>query len=107
MLERDGVVLLCPHASRAPYELLAAPAALESSAFESPLLAPALGLVAEGVQRLHALEPETPLNIWLHDVGWWHIEVVPRLTALASLELGAGIYVNPLPSEEAARALRD
>jgi UDPglucose--hexose-1-phosphate uridylyltransferase len=31
---------------------------------------------------------------------------VPRLTVLAGVELGAGIYINPLPPEEAARTLR-
>ena len=49
-----------------------------------------------------------PLNAWLHDGGHWHLEVVPRLTILAGLELGAGIYViNALAPEDAARALRD
>ena len=106
VVEHGGLVLLCPHASRVPYEMLVAPAASQDGAFESPLLAPALAVVAEGVRKLRALEPEVPLNVWLHDAGWWHLEVVPRLTVFAGLELGAGIYVNPLPPEEAARALR-
>jgi galactose-1-phosphate uridylyltransferase len=33
--------------------------------------------------------------------------VLPRLTVLAGLELGAGLYVNSMPPEKAARALRD
>ena len=31
---------------------------------------------------------------------------VPRLTALAGIELGAGLYVNVLPPEAAAERLR-
>jgi UDPglucose--hexose-1-phosphate uridylyltransferase len=107
VLERDGVVLLCPRASRVPYELLAAPARAEALAFESALLGPALSLAAEGLRRIRELEPEVPMNLWLHDVGWWHLELVPRKAILAGLELGAGVYVNTLPPEDAAARLRD
>jgi UDPglucose--hexose-1-phosphate uridylyltransferase len=48
-----------------------------------------------------------PLNAWLHDTEHWHLEVLPRTTALAGIELGAGVYLNALPPEEAARALRE
>jgi UDPglucose--hexose-1-phosphate uridylyltransferase len=44
-----------------------------------------------------------PWNAWLHAD---HIELVPRLTVLAGVELGAGIYVNAVAPEEAAAALR-
>ena len=47
-----------------------------------------------------------PVNAWLHTGKRWHLEVVPRLTVLAGVELGAGIYVNTLPPEEAAEQLR-
>jgi UDPglucose--hexose-1-phosphate uridylyltransferase len=102
----DGVVLLCPRAGRGPYEMVVAPAKPAARAFESPLLAKALMLAAEGVRRLHAVEPGAPLNLWLHDVDWWHLELLPRLTVLAGLELGAGIYVNTVPPEASAERLR-
>jgi galactose-1-phosphate uridylyltransferase len=48
-----------------------------------------------------------PLNAWLHNhAEGWRIVVFPRLAILASLELGAGVYVNTLPPEEAAARLR-
>jgi UDPglucose--hexose-1-phosphate uridylyltransferase len=47
------------------------------------------------------------MNLWLHESGHWHIEVVPRLTVLAGIELGAGYFVNPLAPETAAEALRE
>jgi UDPglucose--hexose-1-phosphate uridylyltransferase len=106
--ERDGVVLLAAYAGRLPYELLIAPVDPDGeSAFGSPLLAPALALLGEAVRRLHAVEGPLPLNAWLHDGRHWHIEVLPRLSVLAGLELGAGIYVNTLPPEEAATRLRE
>ena len=107
VLEQDGLVLACPPASRLPYELVVAPLEDETDGLRSGRLAPALRLLAEGIRRLRRLEGPVPWNAWLHDGRHWHIEVVPRLAVLAGLELGAGIYVNSLPPEEAAAALRD
>ena len=108
MLERGGLVLLAAYGGRLPYELLIAPLEHPSeSAFESELLAPALSLLSEALRRLHALEGPAPVNAWLHDTGHWHVEMLPRLTVFAGIELGAGIYVNSLAPEDAAAALRD
>ncbi|MGB2952968.1 MAG: hypothetical protein WBB74_06220 [Gaiellaceae bacterium] len=112
VVERDGLLLVCPYASRLPFELLVAPAAHEPEAFGSRHLAGALVLVAEGLRRLFAVESPRPFNAWLHTApfgedGHWHLEVLPRLSLLAGLELGAGIYVNAVPPEEAAAALRE
>ena len=106
VLERDGVVARSPRLARLPYELAIAPADPEPGALTSQLLAPALRVVAEIVRRLHALEGALPLNAWLHDVGDWRIVLLPRLSILAGLELGAGVFVNTLPPEEAAQRLR-
>ena len=106
VLEREGLALLAPYASRLPYELAVVPLAPQPDGLRSDLLAPGLRLLAEGVRRLRSLEGPVPLNAWLHNGAHWHIELVPRLTVLAGLELGAGIYINPLAPEEAAQALR-
>ncbi|MFA4967674.1 MAG: galactose-1-phosphate uridylyltransferase [Candidatus Margulisiibacteriota bacterium] len=37
----------------------------------------------------------------------WHIEIVPRVTAVAGFELGSGIYINTVIPEQAARFLRE
>jgi UDPglucose--hexose-1-phosphate uridylyltransferase len=107
VLERSGLAVTCPWASRLPYEVQIAPAAPEADGFRSRLLAPALRLLAEVVGRLHRLEGPVPLNAWLHDGPHWHLELLPRLGILAGLELGAGVYVNSLPPEEAAARLRE
>lgn len=104
--ERDGVVLAAAAAPRQAFELVVAPAAPARGAFESPLLRAALGLLAEGVRRLRAVEGEVAWNAWLHDVLWWHLELVPRLEAQGGLELGAGVYVATIAPEDAAAALR-
>ena len=110
--ERGGLVLLCPYASRLPYELLIAPVEHEADGFASPLLGDALHLLADGLRRLHAVEGASPINAWLHTApfggeGHWHLEVLPRFVILAGLELGAGIYVNSLAPEAAAVGLRE
>jgi UDPglucose--hexose-1-phosphate uridylyltransferase len=106
VVESGELVLFCPAVSHVPYEMRIAPATRQAGGFESELLAPALSLAAEALRRLRGLEPDAPANLWLHDGPSWHLDVVPRLTVAAGIELGAGIYVNPLPPEEAAARLR-
>jgi UDPglucose--hexose-1-phosphate uridylyltransferase len=105
--ERDGLLLLCPFAGRSPYEMLVAPLECRDDPFAGGGLAAALALVSEAVRRLRAAEGEVALNVWLHTPGHWHFEIVPRLTVLAGLELGAGYYVNTLAPELAAGLLRE
>ena len=108
VLERDGVTAGCPVASRVPYEVLIAPSRSEADGLRSDLLAPALRLLAELVrrlQRIHGAEI-VPLNAWLHDGPHWHLELFPRTTRLAGLELGAGVYIDSVPPERAAAELR-
>jgi UDPglucose--hexose-1-phosphate uridylyltransferase len=105
-LEGGGLVAGCPWASRLPYETVIAPAELDPAGMESTRLGAAVRLLAEIVQRLHSVEGPVPLNAWLeYDERDWRIVLLPRLTILAGLELGAGIFVNTLPPEEAARRL--
>ena len=106
VLERDGVVAWSPWLARLPYELAVTPAEPETGALRSELLAPALRMLAELVRRLQSLEGPVPLNAWLHDAGDWRIVLLPRLSILAGLELGAGVYINTLPPDEAAERLR-
>jgi UDPglucose--hexose-1-phosphate uridylyltransferase len=104
--ERGGLVLLCPYASRTAYECLIAPLEHEERGFPSPLLGAALELAAEALRRLAPAEGPRPMNLWLHEAGHWHLELLPRLSVPASLELGAGHYINTLAPEQAAERLR-
>ena len=94
--------------SRVPYEVLIAPSGSEPDGLRSDLLAPALRLLGEIVRRLQCVhgEPLVPLNAWLHDGPHWHLELFPRTTRLAGLELGAGVYIDPVAPETAAGELR-
>lgn len=108
VLRRDGVIAGCPVASRVPYEVLIAPAADGDADWSaSDELASSLRLLAEIVRRLQRVRGEdlVPVNAWLHDRPRWHVEVVPRTTRLAGLELGAGVYINPVAPERASAEL--
>jgi UDPglucose--hexose-1-phosphate uridylyltransferase len=104
---RDGVSLRAAWAGRAPYELLVHPVEHEGDPWHSPRLVTALRLAVDGLRRLHAVEGLCPMSLWLHASGHWHLEVLPRLTTFGGIELGAGIYVNPLRPEDAAARLRE
>jgi len=95
IVEQDGLRAVAHRAGRLPYETL-----IGGDPFE---LDAALRLLREVVRRLRAIEGAVPWNAWLHDR---HLELVPRLSVLAGVELGAGIYVNTVAPEDAAAALR-
>jgi UDPglucose--hexose-1-phosphate uridylyltransferase len=103
--EVNGVEAFVHPAGRVPYELLIA-----SWAHDLDFPA-ALMILRESIRRLRAVEGPVPWNAWLHQ-GFGenphvHLHVLPRLTVMAGLELGAGIYVNSLDPDEAAKRLRE
>jgi UDPglucose--hexose-1-phosphate uridylyltransferase len=110
--ERDGVRIYAPWASALPYQLRAAPTAHLSDAFADTA---ALAAALEGIADIYAsmLGP-VPWNAWLYTRPLdrdeprlhWHVEAFPRMTVLASLELGAGLPICTIEPEAAARTLR-
>jgi UDPglucose--hexose-1-phosphate uridylyltransferase len=102
--ELAGLRAICHRVGRGPYELLLAPLRHESEPAED--LDALMRLLRDAVRRLRALEGPAPWNAWLHVGPHWHVEVLPRLTVFAGLELGAEIYVNVVAPEAAAAALR-
>jgi len=103
---RDEIVTVVHPVGRAPYELLIAGRS-HAPAPGVPELAGTLEQLRDAIRGLRALEGPVPWNAWLHHGAHWHLEVVPRLTVFAGLELGAGIYVNVVEPERAAAALRN
>ena len=100
LMRRNGVVAALHPIGAGPYECLIAPEAQDGA------LVDGLVLLRDLVRRLRAAEGARPWNAWLHPGPPWHLHFAPRLTALAGIELGAGIYVNVLPPERAAEKLR-
>jgi UDPglucose--hexose-1-phosphate uridylyltransferase len=108
----DEAVLLAPWASRLPYQLMIVPRTPRAR-FEDdgPLGAALLHDALNRLARRFGSPP--PLNLWVRtapgdaDHFCWRIDIVPRLTQLAGLELGAGLALNIIGPERAAAELRD
>jgi UDPglucose--hexose-1-phosphate uridylyltransferase len=108
----DEAVLMAPFGSRLPYQLLLAPRAPRAR-FEDDGPTGA-ALLHEALRRLQRrLGHAPPLNLWVRtaprgaDRFCWRIDVMPRLTHLAGLELGTGVHLNIVAPERAAAELRD
>jgi UDPglucose--hexose-1-phosphate uridylyltransferase len=105
-------VVIAPFASRVPFQLQLIPrkprARFED---EGPLGATLLHDVVGRLGRVLGALP--PLNLWVRTApagaGYfcWRIDLLPRLTHLAGLELGTGVNLNIMPPELAAAKLRD
>ncbi|HVE67821.1 MAG TPA: DUF4921 family protein [Solirubrobacteraceae bacterium] len=108
----DEAVLLCPWASRLPFQLMVVPRTPRAR-FEDDGPTGA-ALLLDALKRLERrLGASPPLNLWVRTAPrgaehWcWRIDVLPRLTHLAGLELGTGVHLNVLAPERAAAELRD
>jgi UDPglucose--hexose-1-phosphate uridylyltransferase len=107
--EQEGLVAFCPPFARVPFETWIAPADHRPHA---PLDAATGRALAGAVARLRgALGADLAWNALLHEGApgdetfHWHIELWPRLTVAASIELGAGIWVNVVDPGDAAGEL--
>ena len=76
-------------------------------------LRPLAGALRRALLALDAATGGAPLNLWLHTAPaelrgayHWHVELAPRLSSIAGLELGADIAVVTVDPESAAAALR-
>jgi UDPglucose--hexose-1-phosphate uridylyltransferase len=107
--EQEGLVAFCPTFARVPFETWIAPKHHRSHA---PMDAATGRALTATVTRLRvALGADLAWNALLHEgtpgdeTFHWHIELWPRLTVAASIELGAGIWVNVVDPAVAAREL--
>jgi UDPglucose--hexose-1-phosphate uridylyltransferase len=108
----EDTVLIAAYAGRVPFQLLIAPRTPRAR-FEddgptgAAMLHDALGRLA---RRLGAAPP---LNLWIRTAPrgaehfCWRIDILPRLTHLAGLELGAGVNLDIVAPEQAAAELRE
>lgn len=118
ILEADGFVALAPFAPRFPFETWLLPTG-HGSAFEESGVEDLRGLatvLGELLRRVRRVLGDPPFNFMLHtaplrqgplDHFHWHLEIIPKLTQVAGFEWGSGFFINPVPPEDAAAALRE
>jgi UDPglucose--hexose-1-phosphate uridylyltransferase len=110
-IDKDAV-LMAPYASRLPFQLMLAPRRpVPRFEQDGPTGA---ALLHDGLTRLaRHLGASPPLNMWVRTAPRgaehfaWRIDVLPRLTHLAGLELSTDLNLNIVAPEHAAALLRE
>ncbi len=116
--EADGFVALAPFAPRFPFETWILPVRHRSAFEECDVddLRALARLLGDFLRRMNRVLKDPPFNFMLHSAPLresaleyfhWHLEVIPILSRVAGFEWGSGFFINPLPPEDAAGALRE
>ena len=107
----DEAALICPWASRSPFELRVLPRRAAPS-FEAD--GAGASMLRRALRALAARFDGPPgLNLWVRTAPrgtehfHWHIDIAPRLTVRAGFEIGTGVEINVYPPERAAADLRE
>ncbi len=106
----EEAVLICPWASRSPFELRVVPRT-PAPRFEDDDRGAAM--IATALHALGAALGAVPqLNLWVRTAPHgteefgWHVDILPRLATRAGFELGTGVDINVYAPEQAAAGLR-
>jgi len=107
----DEALLVCPWASRSPFELRVIPRRPAPSFEEDGGIG--VEMVRTAVRAMGRVFGSPPqLNLWVRTAPRGaeefcsHMDIVPRLTIRAGFELGTGVEVNVYPPERAAADVR-
>jgi len=116
--EEGPFVAFCAYAGRQAFETWILPKQ-HASHFEQLADSETLSLASllrQVVRRLQTQHKPLSYNLILHtapfgnqtsDSYHWHLEIIPRTAQLAGLEWGAGVHINPMLPERAAKLLRE
>jgi UDPglucose--hexose-1-phosphate uridylyltransferase len=107
----DEAALICPWASRSPFELRIIPRAEAASFAEDTAGAAMMRTALRALAARFGGAPE--LNLWIRTAPrdgehfHWHVDIAPKLTIKAGFELSTGVDINVYPPERAAADLRE
>ena len=107
----EEAALICPWASRSPFELRVVPRR-ESARFEEDTVGATM--IHTALRLLSARFGRPPeLNLWVRTAPrgaesfHWRLDIAPRLAIKASFEFATGVDINTYPPERAAADLRE
>lgn len=122
--ESEYFIVLCPYASRNPFETWILPkkhGARFEDMSESEIKHLSFVLKVT-LGQLYVKLSDPPLNFYIHNMPFdrgedshtaqeelayhWHLVIFPRITIWAGFEFATGIPVNPMPPEEATKFLK-
>ena len=107
----DEAALICPWASRSPFELRVLPRREAASFAEDETGATMIRTALRALSERFGRAPQ--LNLWVRTAPrgaehfHWHVDIAPRLTVKAGFELATGVDINVYPPERAASDLRE
>jgi UDPglucose--hexose-1-phosphate uridylyltransferase len=108
----DEALLICPWASRSPFELRIIPR-VPATSFERDGEV-GVGMLRKALDALTARFDGLPqLNAWTltaprgADQFHWHLDIAPRIGIRAGFEMSTGVELNVYPPERAASELRE
>ncbi|MGK2954318.1 MAG: galactose-1-phosphate uridylyltransferase, partial [Solirubrobacterales bacterium] len=107
----DEVALICPWASRFPYEMRLIPRRPQARFEEGKGGAAMLGRAIAALGQMFGEQPQ--LNLWVKTAPrgvehfHWHLDLIPRLTPTSAFEFATGVDINVIAPETAAQSLRE
>jgi UDPglucose--hexose-1-phosphate uridylyltransferase len=107
----DEAALICPWASRSPFELRVVPRREAASFSDDEAGATMIRTALRALSQRFGRAPE--LNLWVRTAPrgaehfHWHVDIAPRLTVKAGFELATGVDINVYPPERATADLRE
>jgi UDPglucose--hexose-1-phosphate uridylyltransferase len=107
----EEAALICPWASRSPFELRVIPRQAAVSFADDDGGATMIHTALRLLGRTFGRSPQ--LNIWVRTAPrgtehfHWHVDIAPRLNIKASFEFATGVDINTYPPEQAAADLRE
>ena len=118
VLDTPHFLVICPFASRFPYETWIIPRRHRSHFEAVPReQMDQLGtILKQTLRRLELALDDPPYNYVIHTAPFnthdlphysWHLEIYPRITGIAGFEWGSGLYINTVAPEQAATVLRE
>jgi UDPglucose--hexose-1-phosphate uridylyltransferase len=110
----DEAVLICPWASKSPFELRLIPRLTEGNFAADGMDGIGVGMLSTALRALKArFGTEPQLNLWVRTAPrgaepfHWHIDIAPRISIRASYEIATGVDINIFPPERAASELKE
>lgn len=107
----EEVALICPWASRFPYEMRIVPRRPTARFEQDEGGAGMLGRAVRALAKLFGEEPQ--LNLWVKTAPrgvehfHWHLDLIPRIEPTSAFEIATGVDINMIAPERAATELRE
>lgn len=107
----EEVALICPWASRFPWEMRIIPRRPTARFEEDEGGASMLGRAVRALAKLFGGEPQ--LNLWVKTAPrgvehfHWHLDLIPRIEPTSAFEIATGVDINMVGPERSAADLRE